>query len=141
MGTTNILDLNNRVDELEKSYPASHVMLSDGVTSVEDKIGNMRMSKLWENPDPSASFASQTITMDSTGFDLIAIIFKNTNTTDSMATAIALNGHTALMISAFDVIYSRAFNTTNKSFTDGYKGSTVENNVVVPYQIYGIKLT
>lgn len=38
MGTTNILDLNNRVDELEKSYPASHVMLSDGVTSVEAKI-------------------------------------------------------------------------------------------------------
>lgn len=107
----------------------------------EDKIGNMRMSKLWENPNPSASFAGQTITMDSTGFDLIAIIFKNTNTTDSMVTAIALNGHNVLMISAFDVIYSRSFNTNNKSFTDGYKGSTVENSVVIPYQIYGIKLT
>lgn len=38
MGTTNILDLNNRVDELEKSYPANKVMLSDGVTSVEDAL-------------------------------------------------------------------------------------------------------
>ena len=38
MGTTNILDLNNRVDKLEKSYPAEQVMMSDGVTSVEDKI-------------------------------------------------------------------------------------------------------
>lgn len=41
MGTTNILDLNNRVDELEKSYPASQVMMSDGVTSVEDALANI----------------------------------------------------------------------------------------------------
>lgn len=38
MGTTNILDLNNRVDELEKSYPASQVMMSDGTTSVEEAV-------------------------------------------------------------------------------------------------------
>lgn len=38
MGTTNILDLNNRVDELEKSYPASQVMMTDGVTSVEEAV-------------------------------------------------------------------------------------------------------
>ena len=38
MGTTNILDLNNRVDKLEKSYPATQVMMSDGVTSVEDVV-------------------------------------------------------------------------------------------------------
>ena len=38
MGTTNILDLNNRVDEMEKSYPATQVMMSDGVTSVEDAL-------------------------------------------------------------------------------------------------------
>lgn len=38
MSTTNILDLNNRIDELAISYPATQVMLSDGVTSVEDKL-------------------------------------------------------------------------------------------------------
>lgn len=38
MGTTNILDLNNRVDELAKSYPADKVMMSDGGTSVEDAV-------------------------------------------------------------------------------------------------------
>ena len=41
MSTTNILDLNNRVDELEKSYPADKVMMSDGETSVEDAVDNV----------------------------------------------------------------------------------------------------
>jgi hypothetical protein len=40
MSTTNILDLNNRIDELTKSYPANKVMMPDGVTSVEDAISN-----------------------------------------------------------------------------------------------------
>lgn len=38
MSTTNILDLNNRIDELADSYPAAKVMLSDGVTSVGDAL-------------------------------------------------------------------------------------------------------
>lgn len=42
MGTTNILDLNNRVDELEKSYPANKVMMSDGVTSVEEAVDELK---------------------------------------------------------------------------------------------------
>lgn len=41
MGTTNILDLNNRVDEMEKSYPAEQVMMSDGVTSVEEAVNDI----------------------------------------------------------------------------------------------------
>jgi len=46
MSTTNILDLNNRVDGLEKSYSANKVMMSDGVTSVEDAVDeiNNKMS-------------------------------------------------------------------------------------------------
>lgn len=41
MGTTNTLDLNNRVTNLEKAVnglTASDIMLSDGVTSVEDAL-------------------------------------------------------------------------------------------------------
>ena len=48
MSTTNTLDLNNRVnklekdvDELAKSYPAAKVMMSDGVTSVEDAVDKL----------------------------------------------------------------------------------------------------
>ena len=53
MGTTNILDLNNRVDELAESYPADKVMMSDGVTSVEDALDNIRCG-VFENA-PSVS--------------------------------------------------------------------------------------
>lgn len=38
MSTTNILDMNNRIDELSESYPADKVMMSDGATSVEDAV-------------------------------------------------------------------------------------------------------
>lgn len=37
MGTTNILDLNNRVSELAQSYPASKVLLNSG-DSVEERV-------------------------------------------------------------------------------------------------------
>ena len=41
MSTTNILDLNNRIDKLTASYPADKVMLSDGTTSVEDALDEL----------------------------------------------------------------------------------------------------
>ena len=43
MSTTNILDLNNRIDELADSYPASKVMLSDDVTSVKDALDGLEI--------------------------------------------------------------------------------------------------
>lgn len=130
MGTTNILDMNNRISALEKD-----------MTSVEDKIGNVRITKIWDNPTPTVNFPEQTITVDVVGFDLIAIIAKNTAGSDAMVTNITLNGHTGLIISAGNEIYSRAFNTVTKNFTAGYKGATVDDSVLIPYQIYGIKLT
>ena len=36
MGTTNILDLNNRVSELAESYPASKVLMNDGASVEAD---------------------------------------------------------------------------------------------------------
>ena len=36
MSTTNILDLNNRIDELAESYPADKVMMSDGASVEAD---------------------------------------------------------------------------------------------------------
>ena len=42
MSTTNILDLNNRIDELAETYPANNVMMSDGVTSVEDALDDLK---------------------------------------------------------------------------------------------------
>ena len=38
MGTTNILDLNNRVNALDELRHADNIMMSDGETSVEDKV-------------------------------------------------------------------------------------------------------
>ena len=131
----------NQTAGMPDTYPAEQVMLSDGVTSVEDKIGNVRITKIWDNPNPTVNFPEQTITVDVVGFDLIAIIAKNSTESDAMVTNITLNGHTGLIISALNEIYSRAFNTTTKKFTAGYKGNTTDNSILIPYQIYGIKLT
>ena len=123
---------------------ADNVMMSDGVTSVEDAVenmGNMRMTKLWENPNPSSSFPGQQIAISMDGYDLIFILFKNHTDSDNMLNVITLNGQGVLMLSAADVLFSRVFNTSTETFTNGFRGSTVDNTVCIPYQIYGINLT
>ena len=55
MGTTNTLDLNNRVTELAGSYPADKVMMSDGVTSVEDALDALQIKSVTFNETTSSS--------------------------------------------------------------------------------------
>lgn len=54
MSTTNILDLNNRIDELAESYPATQIMMSDGVTSVEDALSGSKLTDITNWPENSS---------------------------------------------------------------------------------------
>ena len=150
MSTTNILDLNNRVGELAESYPASKVMMSDGVTSVEEAMGNMRMAKLWENPSPSSSFAARDITgLLMSGYDFFVVTTQN-GTCVFPATN---NGVVCLSGTSDNVnyIFRRMFTpdvSQNKvtvtdcigiNITDG--SSATFNRIAVPLTIYGIMLT
>ena len=81
MSTTNILDLNNRVSELAQSYPADKVIMSDGVTSVEEvfsglvKIDTTHVNKTVQTSEiPSYFTVEDAIFDDVEGYTIISIL-------------------------------------------------------------------
>ena len=151
MGTTNTLDLNNRINELADSYPANKVVMSDGTTSVEDaldevaeKMGNMRMTKLWENPDPTQEFTSGNITLSSNDYDLLLVLARYKNTGASKCPAMIGN---AGLINFTDynnapICMYRSYVANGNSVTFGntYVNGNISNSYLVPEVIYGIKI-
>lgn len=133
MSTTNILDLNNRIDEL-----------SDGVTSVEEKMGNMRAMKLWENPNPSVDFEPQSITLSSADYDFLLTIYaSNTSGTYTMSN-ISNKGSGIVLYYVSTHTYLRATTRTSDTeyaFGNSVIGTTTNNSTIIPLAIYGIKLT
>ena len=143
MSTTNILDLNNRVGELAESYPASKVMLSDGTTSVEEKIGNMRMTKLWENPSPTSDFTAQNIILSSSDYDMLLVLSRVSKTSQRNAPATIGNKGFSIFCQGSNVVDTRAYDAsgTTVAFENAQRNGSNNNAILIPYQIYGIKLT
>ena len=113
---------------------------ADGNVSVD------LMTKLWENPDPSASFVAQNITLASDDYDLLLILSSYSTTNVRMAPAsIGLSGYLnfADNSSSSALAMYRAYTASgNKvTFTDNYRNGTVANGYLIPRVIYGIKLT
>ena len=151
MSTTNILDLNNRIDELADSYPASKVMLNSG-DSVEEKMGNVKMAKLWENPSPSASFAGQNVQIDGLADYDIYMIFCSEGCITMLKggsgryTFPGTSGGIAYIWYRYAIDYSSTQANTLQ-FSDSVKfkmsdgTSSTDNSSAIPLTVYGIKLT
>ena len=125
---------------------------ADGTVSVE------LMTKLWENPDPSSSFAAQDITGLTTlkDYDLYAVIFKLSATGTNYTTPIVFDNMlnyacyaaasgtasqgTASRVRGFLVDKSQNKITFENAYL-GYTGyaSTINNTLCVPVAVYGIK--
>lgn len=157
MGTTNILDLNNRVSELAQSYPAEQVIYDNttsgltatdvqgAVDEVVGKMGNMRMTKLWENPSTTSDFASQNVTLSNSDYDiLVAMCYTSTSNRYTIANISKKGAGFILSYFSENATYTRQYNRlsdTQYTIGDCRSGGTSSNNVLIPYIIYGIKLT
>jgi hypothetical protein len=200
MSTTNILDLNNRIDELEKNsggggsadsakrsdiatefntttaYTAGCYVYHEGKlyqfnadhsagawdptdvveANVTDQIvsnasaiagltANVKMAKLWENPDPTQAMATDTeIAIDDAEFDLIAYVcFLNSSNNKIIPLVLTpKNKDASVCYADITSALQRRFIHTNGIVTakNGYIGSTVDNSWIILYQIYGIKI-
>lgn len=132
---------------------ADNVMMSDGVTSVEDKMGNVRMSKLWENPNTAINFDSQTIQLSSSNYDLLLVIARYAATLGDNVSNISsgASGYVTFGLagSSGPANYSRLYAVNGNQVTFGdcemsahnSPSKVTVNNTLIPYQIYGIKLT
>ena len=126
-----------------------------GVPGADGTFSIDLMTKLWENPDTSASFAGQDITGLTTlsDYDLFYITTNTTSTFGSHTfgsdTIYAEHVYPSSIASRGTVSHFRSFTidkTNNKIIvSDAVKGwadtaATVDNGNLIPYQIYGIKL-
>jgi hypothetical protein len=104
------------------------------------------MTKLWENPNPTASFAAQTVALSGMDYGLYFLVFKISDTwdvsyiIDSKTTS---TNWVETLNSAMTTLYNRGFRIVSNgiSFDNARVGATTNNSYVIPYRIYGIKLT
>ena len=117
-----------------------------GVPGADGTISIDLMTKLWENPDPTAEFAAQDITLASDDYDLLLIIVKHSYGTNYNYSAIINKGTSGRLISSGGdpvVIRHRDFmysTNTKYAVSMGYEGNSGTNALMIPLVIYGIKL-
>lgn len=128
----------DRVVDLELSVNGD----PEAVPPVLPSVGNVRMSKLWENQNPTSAFAAQDIPLDGKSHDLIIVMTKGTA---SDSNAILFNSFTLLGNKLR--VFSNAGWTRDFYYADidtlsvtGASGGGADNTNLVPYVVYGIDL-
>lgn len=110
------------------------------------------MKLLWENPDPSAEFAAQTITLSSDDYDILmcVTIMSTSSQTYTQASFASKdkNGMTLDLAAASNGdLWTRFIARTSDTVLSvggcskwNNGSSSISNDLLIPYQIYGIKL-
>ena len=106
---------------------------------------------LWTNPNPTASFAAQTVSLDLSGYDFVAIVTRY-GPSDSESgqwgravTILKVGWPTSKMLcyrgdEAVSMGHRCAtVSSTGVSFAVGYENSTQSTTRAIPTHIYGIK--
>lgn len=127
--------------DLTGKSDVGHTHVSADITDLS--VG-LSMKLLWTNPSPSSNFAAQTLGLDLSGYDAVAIVSRQAGNTDRVSWDFALIGETIVtqvknMASA--TIYGRSAEVTSSGvvFGNGYAGSTAGATNAIPVKIYGIK--
>lgn len=125
------------------------------VPGVEGTISFDLMTKLWENPNPSAAFAAQNVTLASDDYDLLLYLYEvSTTALDYVMSQLAIKSKNGTMLDFASGgtggtqnwrRFAQRVSDTVVSFENcnvyiGTSSSGVFNERLIPYQIYGIKL-
>lgn len=103
------------------------------------------MTLLWTNPDPTSSFAAQTVSVDLSGYDAIEIVGTGgVQTPRLFINKMLVDGNNWAMFSvsgASSYYYNRHVDvlTTGLTFSTGYRNGTAGTGYCIPLKIYGIK--
>lgn len=109
---------------------------------------------LWENPDPTSAFVAQKVTLDLSGYDRTAIIYKASTSLNAIY-SIEVDIEKMTQMTAFtsasnaNVVYVSRVATVTKTGIDfdyGYgktiystSAASVGNSNIIPIAIYGLK--
>ena len=105
--------------------------------------GLTRMTKLWENPSPTASFAAQNITLANDDYDFLMLIWQLSSGYYDDTNIVRKGQGTYLTSSSYPDMVSRVIQYTNDTtlnVNNALRNSAIDNSVLIPVKIYGIKL-
>lgn len=103
---------------------------------------------IWQNSNPTASFSPQTVAVDLTGYSLVMVVIRQSDTTAYETSVIVPNivwtPGRALTIANYRQMRSFQIVSTGIAFEDGQEGApagnvSVNNARAIPVFIYGIK--
>ena len=119
---------------------------SDGTVSFD------LMTKLWENPDPTSTFASQNITLSSDDYDMLLLVYNISTSNYAQKSCICEKGKNIILDLAShssngatscrrDITFiSATVLAVGANYRSvGASTSTTENQMVIPVTVYGIK--
>lgn len=121
------------------------------LTKLIKKLAYNTPELIWENPNPSANFSSQTINLNLSNYDKVVIEFSadiNALYINLVECAVGKNGMSSRFTSTMTVFTTRAFevSATGVTFLNSYRrewgttsGAAVENGNQIPLKIYGIR--
>lgn len=110
--------------------------------------------KLWENARPTSTFAAQNVPVSTSEYEMLIVVFRRTNNSENYSAGTIIlgklgSGSQAYILGYSGTMVARAVNWTNTSTINfeacnqynTYAGNpTAMNNMLIPTEIYGIKL-
>ena len=147
------LGLKDRVSDLETTINGDS-SVSPVIPPLLAGAGNMRVSELWSNSDPSQSYSSGNIALSSDDYDLLIWVFnlQDSGATEYsdicvkggnvIATAAYVGGAAHITILTRLVLYTDATHYAIGDCNKAEEGSAavVSNVNMIPYKVYGIKI-
>lgn len=100
---------------------------------------------LWENPNPTDSFAAQTITLSSDDYEVYEIFYTGRGNTNGLISARSIKGRGTELNSAFvdgSLLFQRIvtyMSGTSLKFENAYYGTSVANGYIKPIKVIGYK--
>lgn len=139
-------------DNTDSGLTATNTQLA--VDEIVEKMGNMSMTKLWENSDPTTNIDAGTLAVITNTYDFYLVIAKKFATTTRQKSYICVAGENELTTADTPTDVSKGTAEATRVLTFGSTavlisdcnfrwtgGENVSNNYIIPTVIYGINLT
>lgn len=152
-GTT--IQYNDKVDLNTTSVANINKVSASDLNEIKGVVNNNSVilqntlgKSLWENPNPTASFSSQTITLSESlaNYSCYEILFRQNKTSTNeryMSTGKIPVGHGTILSYVTSSNYYRPTGTTVSGntiyFENAYADSTANNENVIPVYVIGYK--
>lgn len=114
--------------------------VNEGLRTVNDGLGNIKGKILWTNPNPTAGFPAQTITLNSDDYDTYKVYYYISSSNLQVLTSESIKGHgTRLMIPSITMEHRPVNASDNTHLNVGLPINTGQPVNGIPIYVVGYK--